>query len=63
LRVGDLIDGLRPNLCVVAGLTGRRGVQRIAGTLVVNPGRLAEDSAAWLDRDRRSDDEVEFLED
>jgi hypothetical protein len=59
--VGELIDGLRPSLCVVAGLTERRGVQRIASTLIVNPGRLADGSAAWLDWGRESDDQVEFL--
>jgi len=50
-------------LCVVAGRTERRGVQRIASTLVVNPGCLADGSAAWLDWNQRSGDQVEFLED
>jgi Icc-related predicted phosphoesterase len=58
--VGDLIDWLRPSLCVVAGSTERRGLQRIASTLIVNPGHLADGSAAWLDWSRG--DEVEFLE-
>jgi hypothetical protein len=60
--IGDLIDGLKPNLCVVAGSTERRGVQRIASTLVVNPGHLTDGSAAWLDWDRSGDDQVEFLQ-
>ena len=60
LIVGDLIDWLRPSLCVVAGPTERRGLQRIASTLIVNPGRLADGSAAWLDWDRSGDDQVEF---
>ncbi len=58
--VGDLIDWLRPNLCVVSGPTERRGLQRIASTLIVNPGHLADGSAAWLDWGRG--DEVEFLD-
>jgi len=59
--IGELIDGLKPNLCVVAGSTERRGLQRIASTLVVNPGHLTDGSAAWLDWDRSGDDQVEFL--
>jgi hypothetical protein len=59
--IGDLIDSLRPSLCVVAGLTERRGVQRIASTLIINPGCLADDSAAFLDWDRKGNDPVEFL--
>jgi hypothetical protein len=59
---GDLIDSYHPNLCVVAGPTSRRGTQRIAHTLIVNPGRLADGSAAWLDWDRRAGDQVEFLD-
>jgi hypothetical protein len=57
--VGEIIDSFRPNLCVVGGLTQRRGVQRIASTLVVNPGRLSDNSAAWLDWNK--DRPVEFL--
>jgi len=47
--VGDLIDSFHPDLCVVDGASERRGSQRIANTLVVNPGRLADGWAAWLD--------------
>lgn len=59
--IGEIIDGLRPTLCVVAGRTERRGLQRIASTLIVNPGYLADGSAAWLDWDRSGDGQVEFL--
>ena len=59
---GDFIDSYHPSLCVVAGATERRGFQRVAHTLVVNPGRLADGSAAWLDRSRSKDEQVEFLE-
>ena len=58
--IGDLIDWLRPSLCVVGGSTEHRGVQRIASTLIVNPGNLADGSAAWLDWNRG--DEVEFVQ-
>jgi hypothetical protein len=60
--IGELIDEFRPSLCVVAGPTARRGVEQRAGTLVVNPGSLADGSAAWLDWDRRGDEQVEFLQ-
>ena len=59
--IGEIIDGMRPTLCVVAGRTERRGLQRIASTLIVNPGYLADGSAAWLDWDRSGDGQVEFL--
>jgi Icc-related predicted phosphoesterase len=58
---GDLIDSYHPSLCVVAGTTERRGFQRIAHTLVVNPGRLADGSVAWLDWNRDKGEQVEFL--
>jgi len=59
--IGEIIDGLHPSVCVVAGQTARRGLQWMASTLVVNPGSLADDSAALLDWDRKGDDQVEFL--
>jgi len=59
--IGEIIDGLRPSLCVVAGKTERRGLQWIASTLLVNPGALADDSAALLDWERSGNDQVEFL--
>jgi hypothetical protein len=46
--VADLIDSLHPNLCLVNGSSERRGTQQIGNTLVVNPGRLADGFAAWL---------------
>jgi len=57
----ELIDSFHPSLCVVAGPSERRGMQRIASTLVINPGHLAEGWAAWLDRSRVADEQVEFL--
>jgi Icc-related predicted phosphoesterase len=57
----DLVDSLHPSLCVSAGPHDHRGSKRVASTLIVNPGRLAEGSAAWLDRDRPADDQVELL--
>ena len=59
---GDMIDNYHPSLCVVAGSTSRRGVQTIARTLVVNPGRLADNSMAWLDWTRDRGKQVEFPE-
>jgi Icc-related predicted phosphoesterase len=59
---GELIDSYHPSLCVVAGETDERGAERNAHTLVVNPGRLADGSFAWLDwtHTRGTDVEVEF---
>jgi Icc-related predicted phosphoesterase len=58
---GDLIDSNHPSLCVVAGPSERRGSQRMASTLVINPGHLAEGWAAWLDWNRPVPDQVELL--
>lgn len=58
---GDFIDSYHPSLCGVAGTTERRGFQWIAHTLVVNPGRLANGSVAWLDWNRNKGEQVEFL--
>ena len=58
---GDFIDSYHPSLCLVAGSTEKRDFQRIAHTLIVNPGRLAAGSAAWLDWNRRRDEQVELL--
>jgi Icc-related predicted phosphoesterase len=58
---GDFIDSFHPKLCVAADTTPRRGIQRIAQTLVVNPGRLADGSLAWLDLNQSKDEQVEFL--
>lgn len=59
---GDLIDTYHPSLCLVAGTTPRRGVQRIAHTVVVNPGRLADGAAASFDRTRSADQQVEWIQ-
>jgi Icc-related predicted phosphoesterase len=60
--VGELIDSLHPSLCAVGGPDGGRGSQRVARTLVVNPGHLAEGSAAWVDLGRPAAEAVEFLD-
>jgi Icc-related predicted phosphoesterase len=59
--INDFIDSYHPSLCVVGGPSGRRGTQRIASTLVLNPGHLAESWAAWLDWNRPVEERVEFL--
>lgn len=58
--IGDLIDWLGPTLCVVSGSTELRGTQHIASTLIVNPGHLADGSAAWIDWDKNSEKQFEF---
>jgi Icc-related predicted phosphoesterase len=58
---GQLLDSYHPSLCVVAGPSERRGTQRVAHTLVLNPGHLAEGWAAWLDWNREVPEQVEFV--
>jgi Icc-related predicted phosphoesterase len=57
----ELIDSLHPTLCVVGGPSDHRGTERIDGTLIVNPGRLVDGWAAWIDWDRPGGDEVELF--
>lgn len=63
---GRLIDNLirshSADLCVVAGTSKYRGIQRAARTLIVNPGCLADGSAAWVDWRRHPGGHVEFLD-
>jgi len=59
--VGELIDSYHPDLCVVAGSSQRRGIERVGHTLAVNPGRLADGWAAWLDWGCASADRVQFV--
>jgi hypothetical protein len=59
--VGQLIDSFHPSLCVVCGPNERRGSERIAQTLVINPGHLAEGWAALLDWHCPRDEQVEFV--
>jgi hypothetical protein len=58
----ELIDSYHPSLCVVGGATEHAGVQRVASTLIVNPGYLADGCAAYLDWDRRGVDQAELLD-
>jgi Icc-related predicted phosphoesterase len=59
--VADLIDSLHPSLCVVSGPNEHRGSLRVASTLVINPGYVAEGQAIWLDRTRPADDQVQLV--
>ncbi len=59
---GDLIDTYHPKLCVVAGPDSHRGVERLAHTTVVNPGRLSHAAAAWIDWGREVDEQVEMID-
>jgi hypothetical protein len=56
-----LVDSLHPTLCVLGGPGPRRGARWVAGTLVVDPGCLADGRAAWLDWSRPPGEQVEFL--
>jgi hypothetical protein len=56
------IDSLHPSVCVVGGDSERRGVERVANTLVINPGSLADGHAAWLDLRQSGPDQVEMVD-
>lgn len=58
----EFIDSYHPIVCVVGGATARRNAERVARTLIVNPGRLADKSAAWLDLGQEAGRQVEFLD-
>jgi hypothetical protein len=60
--VADLLGSLHPDLGVVAGSSARRGSETVGRTLVVNPGCLADGSAAWLDWSVKGRQKVEFLD-
>lgn len=59
---GELIDSFHPSLAVVSGPTSSRGVDRVAKTYIINPGHLADGSAAWVDWSKAGDDRIEFLD-
>jgi hypothetical protein len=58
---GDLLNSYHPKLCVVGGPHVARGVERVARTTAVNPGSLANGSAAFVDWSRGSDDQVDMI--
>jgi Icc-related predicted phosphoesterase len=59
--IDDLIDRHPADLCVVAGPSARRGAQRVGRSWIVNPGCLADGSAAWVDWNRDEDSPIEFV--
>jgi hypothetical protein len=56
--IDSLIESHPADLCIVAGPTDHRGIQRISQTRIINPGCLADGSAAWLEGGR-----LEFIDD
>ncbi len=56
------IDSYHPNLWVVGGESKLRGKDRVAKTLIVNPGCLADGFAAWVDWNLPVEEQVELLE-
>jgi hypothetical protein len=62
-RLADaLIATYHPRVCIFGNPRERQGVERLASTLVINPGALADRRAAWLDWDRHAEHQVEFLD-
>lgn len=58
---GEIIDSYHPDLCAVGGETEHRGVDRVAHTWIVNPGRLADGSAALFDWNKPDGEKAELL--
>jgi hypothetical protein len=56
------INSYHPTVCVVGGDSDRRGAERVAHTLVINPGSLAEGHAVWLDLREPVERQVELLD-
>jgi hypothetical protein len=62
-RIADgLMTTFHPTLCVLGSPEHRPGVERIADTLVINPGHLREGCAGWLDWSLPTGEQVEFLD-
>ncbi|MCS7014689.1 MAG: hypothetical protein NZM42_01055 [Gemmatales bacterium] len=59
--IGEFLDSYHPALCLVGGPTEHRGWQRVAKTIVINPGRLADNSVAWFDATKHADEQVDLL--
>jgi Icc-related predicted phosphoesterase len=59
--IGEFLDSYHPSLCLVGGPTEHRGWQRVAHTLVINPGRLVDNSVAWYDASKHADLQVDLL--
>jgi Icc-related predicted phosphoesterase len=59
---GELIDSYHPTLCVVGGASECAGIERVASTLIVNPGYLADGYAAFLDWNRPGGEQAELLD-
>jgi Icc-related predicted phosphoesterase len=57
-----LLTTHHPKLCVVGRSGGGRSAERIADTLVINPGLLADGNTVWFDWDRAPDEQVKFLD-
>jgi hypothetical protein len=58
---GELIDSLRPSVCVVGDGSGDASIQRVAHSLVVAPGFLSHGRAAWLDWRRPPTERIELM--
>jgi Icc-related predicted phosphoesterase len=45
----EIVHSTHPELAIAVGETSCRGIKRIAGTRILNPGRLSDGSAAMID--------------
>lgn len=57
--IDEFIKSYHPSYCIVCGRKESRGVEKVASSMVVNPGMLSEGSAAWISR---IDERVELLD-
>ncbi|NBO91807.1 MAG: hypothetical protein EBV06_05780 [Planctomycetia bacterium] len=62
-RTADpFIQTYRPRLCVLPCHESKSGTQSLAGTLVINPGSVADGSAAWVEWGKDGPQEIEILQ-
>jgi hypothetical protein len=62
-KIADgLMTTFHPTLCVLGSPKHRPGTERIADTLVINPGHLCEGCAGWVDWSLPTGKQVEFLD-
>lgn len=62
VHAAELVDSCHPALCIVGGATQHKGSERLARTIVVNPGQLSDGSAAWIDREVLLNEGIEFID-
>jgi Icc-related predicted phosphoesterase len=62
-RVADVLTSTyHPTVCVLGSPGGKGRIERIARTLLIHPGHIADGCAAWLDLGLQGDDQAKLLD-